>query len=62
MKLKSYDKITKWIVDDDGKLIAVINQLGNDKWAVFKGEKRLMIGIHDTPRAAFNAYKRAAGV
>lgn len=56
MKLKSYDKDTKWIVDDEGKLIATIDALMNGRWVIQKDGKRISAS-HETPRAAFNAFK-----
>ena len=59
MKLKSYDKDTKWIVDDEGKLIATIDALMNGRWVIQKEGKRISESF-DTPRQAFKAFKRTA--
>ena len=56
MKLRSYDKDCKWIVDEDGQLLATIEALSNGKWFIVRHGKNVP-GIHDSPRAAFKHFK-----
>jgi hypothetical protein len=60
LQLIKYDKYAYQVVDDNGKVVATIEALANDFWAVRKNGKRIDRRVYATPKKAFAAFKAEA--
>lgn len=53
VKMERYDSISTRIVDAEGRVVAIIEQLSNGRWIVTDNGKKLTERMFGTPRIAF---------
>lgn len=63
-KLANYDKISKRVVNEDGKIEAIIMAYADGTWAAHDlNDKRITnVPLANTPRKAFNRWIERYGV